>query len=233
MTDGTDRRRRELLGVHVLGQLTGEEERELADLLERDPAARVEGEELRRVAELLPAADPALVGAGPDRGDVEPSPALEERVVTAVLGERRRRRGARRWQTAGAGLVAAAAAVGAIALVVQPDPPVVPGTLGATEQIAFDVRAQGVEVTGAAVAHTWGTALDMEIVGFETGEVYTVALESKAGDTVVAGSLLGDSERPIVCEMNGALLRADADAVVVTDASGAEVLRSTLAEVPA
>ncbi len=233
MSEGADRRRRELLGVHVLGQLTPDEERELA-VLQRDPAAREEEADLRRVADLLAAADPVVVGGpGPDLRDAEPSPGLEDRVVTAVLGERRGGRGARRWGTAGAGLVAAAAVVGAIALVVQPEPPVVPGTLGATEQIAFDVREEGVEVTAAAVAHTWGTELEMEIVGFETGEVYTVTLESGAGETVVAGSLIGDSTKPIVCSMNGALMRAEAEAVVVTDASGAEVLRSTLADVPA
>lgn len=234
MTEGTDRRRRELLGVHVLGQLSGEEERELADLLERDPAARGEEAELRGVAALLAAADPALVGGpGADLRDAQPSADLEDRVVAAAMGERRGRRGGRRWGTAGAGLVAVAAAIGAIALVVQPDPPVVPGTLGATEQIAFDVREEGVEVTAAAVAHTWGTELEMEIVGFQTGEVYTVTLESEAGETVVAGSMIGDAELPIVCSLNGALMREDTDAVVVTDGSGAEILRSTLADVPA
>ncbi len=221
-------RYRELLGAYVLDGLGVDEEAELRSHLAGCEHCRTAERELREVAAVLPAGDPW------SDEDLVPPGALEDRVVGAVLGGApaavtplapRRRRVAAFVGAAAAAIVVVAGA----ATVLRPDPPVVPGTLGATEPITFTEAPPQAEVAYAnLVAHTWGTELRFEVEGgFVVGEVYTVVFERGDGSTVPAGTFLGD-DIPITCELNGALLRRDAAAVTVLDARGEPVLRTEL-----
>lgn len=224
-------RYRELLGAYVLDGLDIDEEAELRSHLAECEHCRTEELELREVAALLAADDPF---SGTEL--VLPD-GLEDRVVGAVMGtpaatvtslRPRRRRVAEVIAAAAAAFVVVAGA----ATVLVPDPdPVVPGTLGATEPITFTEAPPGTEVAYASlVAHTWGTELLFQVDGgLAVGEVYTVVFEADDGTSVPAGTFIGD-DIPIVCELNGALLRQDAAAVTVLDAEGTPVLRTELAD---
>jgi hypothetical protein len=58
--------------------------------------------------------------------------------------------------------------------------------------------------------------------------VYALDLEDAEGERTSAGTFLGDADLEVVCVMNGAVLREDVATIVVTDETGAEVLRAEL-----
>lgn len=238
---GNHRRYRELLGAYALGLLDNVERDELERHLEGCETCRAEAAELRAVAALLPdpgrgeAARDPLPASPPDPLPAPP-PDLEDRVVDAVLPERRGAGRQTAWRRIGGGVAAAAAAVVAvvvgISLFLDRDgggPP----ELGEEEPIAFSEAPRGVSTEAAVVAHTWGTEVLLEVEGLEAGEVYAVNVEREAGSPVPAGTFVSVEGDPVECRLNGAVLRQDASAITVADASSGEtVLRSELAPRP-
>lgn len=230
------RRRQQLLGAYVMGQLEGAEAAELERHLEGCADCQAEVADLRAVVDLLPAADPSLGTSESIRWN--PSPDLEDRVVAAVLPERQnegrlhRSRNRRRfglWERITISLAAAAALlVAAIGLItVLTTPPGPPG-LGEVEPIAFSRAPKGVSTDAAVVAHTWGTEVDLKVEGLRAGEIYTVSIERNDGEQVSAGTFVAVEAKPVECQLNGAVLRQNARAVSVKNAAGEVVMRSEL-----
>jgi hypothetical protein len=150
----------------------------------------------------------------------QPSPELGDRVVAAVRRSRRRDGLATRSRWA---VGAAAAAVALLAA-------------GSLLPSAFDAPREDVELVaadadvradGALVAHSWGTEIEMVIDGLPADQTYTVEFVDRSGTAFPAGAFLG-ADRPVVCEMNAALLRPDAALVRVLDDDGDAVLTAIL-----
>lgn len=85
----------------------------------------------------------------------------------------------------------------------------------------------GAQVDANLVAHTWGTEIELVARGLAPGRTYTVTFIRSDGSRVPAGTFLGVADRPVLCDLNAALLRKDATSVVVTSGS-AVVLRADL-----
>lgn len=244
MTSSDHRHYRELLGAYVLGHLEDEEERALETHLQRCASCRAEAEDLGEVVAVLSAHPDAHPGFGPtphttrtdeETGEhsplPEPSPELEDRVVaTATGGRAGPGTGARRRWLSAPSLAAASVAVIVLvtgAIWAFPSETENPG-LGDVEPISFTTEPEGVSADGEVIAHTWGTEVILEMEGLEEGEKYTVEVGRKDGDLVSAGTLIGDSDIPVECSLNGAVLRENADEVSVRDSGGELVLRSNL-----
>jgi hypothetical protein len=103
--------------------------------------------------------------------------------------------------------------------------------LGVSEDIVFEVAADDLEVDARLVPHTWGTEVFLTMTGTIDGEVYRVDLEDEGGEIVSAGTFIGDGDLEVVCILNGAVLREDAVAVVVTTDDGELVMRADLDDV--
>ncbi len=222
----------ELMGAAALGSLSTAEAQELERLLKAEPDARRELDELRATVAMLPPA-----GSGV-QFEAAPSPGLEERVAAAVGGPPAptvlvppaAAHRSRTWV-----LVAAAAALVIVAglggwAVGQREPSVPtgpPGTLGATEPISFTGEPRGVEIDASIVAHTWGTETVMTIEGLEQG-TYTVQVRGTDGESVDSGTFIAPRQGITGCRMIAALLREEADAIVVSDSDGGVVMRSQL-----
>ncbi|WP_119069326.1 zf-HC2 domain-containing protein [Rubrobacter indicoceani] len=219
------RRCRELLGASLLGGagLTTTEREELDRHLAGCPACRREEVELRETAKML--------SDGGARTEADPSPDLEDRVVARVLGGSGRRSGSERYAIPAAAAIFAVFVGVGVLLAFLPDGGD-PG-LGDTEEISFPDAPQGIASDGAVIAHTWGTEVIMELSGLEDGEVYTVTVERRDGTTVESGTFIGTGASEIECEMNAAVLRQNARAVLISDSDGRPVMRSELEPRPA
>lgn len=248
---------RELLGAYVLGHLDGTELARVELVLAGDADLRREAEQLRAVADLLPLTDaddltdPELPAGLDDAvvaavlGDDGRGDELEERRRrTAPVesggsarsggssgsGDRGRRGLTGTWR--GSGRVLGPVAAGVIGVAISLGVVLGGGTpqpgLGVEEPIAFEVQPGGLEVDARLVPHTWGTEVFLDMVGLVDGERYRVELETDDGSRVSAGTFLGDAELEVVCVMNGAVLREDVRAIVVTTSDDVEVMRSEL-----
>lgn len=235
-TEGTvdpQARLHELLGAAALGPLSSAEADELARLLEVDPDARRELDELRATVAKLPPAGSGVMF------EMRPAPELEERVVgavghpsttaTAIAPAAARSRSRTPALVAAAAAMVVAAGFGGWALgqrePVGPTGP--PGTLGATEPITFTGEPRGVEVDASLVAHTWGTETVMTIDGLEQG-AYTVQVVDGDGEAVDSGTFIAPARGITDCRMIAALLREEADVIVVSDSDGDVVMSSQL-----
>ncbi|MCC5949891.1 MAG: hypothetical protein JJT89_15670 [Nitriliruptoraceae bacterium] len=103
--------------------------------------------------------------------------------------------------------------------------------LGVHEQVAFEVEPAELEVEASVVPHTWGTEVFLTMNGLVDGEIYRVELEDRGGGLVSAGTFIGDADLEVVCIMNGAVLREDTTAIVVSTEDGEVVMRAELDEV--
>lgn len=220
---------RELLGAYVLGHLDGAEEAELRNHLEGCDECRAEEAELRQVVALLP--EEPFDELAPE---TTPPPGLEDRTVAAATeGSTARHRAPHRSGRLRRGLTLAGAAVAVVALGLAAVLAGLPGTdeepgLGDVEPVSFSGAPEDVSVDGSVIAHTWGTEVVLEMEGLEEGETYAVTIETESGESVPAGTFIGDADIPVECELNGAVLREDASAVIATDDDGNVVFRSEL-----
>ncbi len=125
-----------------------------------------------------------------------------------------------------AGLILiAAVGLGVVLQTGEPDP-----GLGVEEPVEFAVAPPDLEVEASLVPHTWGTEVFLEMTGLVDGEIYLVELETD-GDPVSAGTFIGDGDLEVVCVMNGAALREDVNAIVITTEDGEPVMRAELGPV--
>lgn len=217
---------RDDLGAFILGHLDAERDLAIRAHLAGCPTCADEVAELRPVAAVLSAADP-------DRLSLPAGPPAElaDRIVDHVDTPALRRAGHRwSWPSALAG-AAAAAAVAAVLAVVAPfareAPPGGGPSPAPREPVSFALVPAGAKVNANLVAHTWGTEIELVARGLAPGRTYTVTFVRSDGSRVPAGTFLGVAGRPVLCDLNAALLRKDAASVVVTSGS-AVVLRADL-----
>ncbi len=150
-----------------------------------------------------------------------PPEVLKERVVWAVRGARRSQQRHRRIVSA---VAAAAAAIALIGVGMAVPPPAGPPQ----EVLDVATTSESVDAKAALVAHTWGTELKLVVSGLDHGERYRVTFVDDDGRKVSAGTFIGVSDRPVVCDMNAAVLRPDAARVEVAAADGGVVLAADL-----
>ena len=191
----------------------------------------------------LPALPPGDLGAA-IREQVAGEREQQESDDLALARVRARRRTA--WR---AGLGAAAAIVVVLALeggvligrstspgATAPAPP--PATVTVTEAppsvtlepVALSSSTSRIKIaTSGLVAHTWGVELRMSGKGFAKGDVFEAAFRDGAsGELVTAGAFIGTGRNEMTCNLQSALMRAEATEVVVMDANGEIVLTAPL-----
>jgi len=220
---------REMLGAYAHGRLEPDEQVAVQAHLDGCPSCRAE------LAELTPlAAELRLVDPDGMRSTPTPSADLGQRIRAQVASEqalrdRRVRRDKRvRWLTAAAAAVALVVGIGVALELREGDrgPAVV-----AVPQERIDLRAQqpGIDVRSAVlIPHTWGLEVQMTVSGVRAGERYRAVAVDRAGRQLPAGEFLGVADRPVVCNMQAALLRPDATAFLVLDARGRTVAEADL-----
>ena len=236
--DDAHQRLRELLGVHALGHpLDPTDETVLRAHLDGCPGCRAELEELVPLRGALADVDPTRLAS-----PASPPPGPGREVREAVAAERRlqerdvlaRRRDSRlqrrtRWVQgiSAAAMVTVLVGTGGVLLgrASVPEPPAVP-----YETVSLEVVGDpDVTVAEAGlVPHTWGVELRFRGAGFEEGAVYRAAFVDADGTRTPAGEFLGTGAEEMICNLQSALLRDAATAVVVTDDAGETVLSAAL-----
>jgi len=223
----THRELREMLGAAALGGLDEAEAVALRAHLDGSAACRAELDDLLPLAADLRRVDP-------DRtpGPVAPPRELGPRIAGAVAAESvlraaRDRRSARRGRLR-AVLVPVAAAVAAAvvtAIAVLPDDaPTAP--VAAFEQVPLRpvdpaVRA---DADATVVPHTWGVEVRLVAAGFDAGATYRGLVRTADGRELPAGEFLGTGAKAVTCNLQAAVLRADAVDFSVVDGTGRTVL---------
>lgn len=240
-----DERRAHLLMAVATGEpLDASDQADLDQLFAADPTARTDLVALTEALGALPAAGTTrwTWDASPPPADLE-SKVLAATALPAALGApgtgilTTGTPTAGRWRPA---LVAACAAAllaigagggwGVAQLGEDGVPTGPPGTLGALEPVTFGAEPAGVLIDASVVAHTWGTETVFEVEGLEPGATYQVVVIGRDGAEVPAGTFLA-TDATVVCRMNAAVLRANAQAIAIRAPAGAEVLRAELPEV--
>lgn len=244
MTPAAHRAMRESLADYVLGRLDPIERDGVASHLADCDRCRGEIWELEQVIDTLRKAVPVRVTIDATSPVApEPPAELEDRVVARLAGDGRSvvpgdvntgehiptpiraprpRTSVLRWGVAVAAaiaLLAAGVAVGA--RFGQPVPP-------PSEVLTFASAPAGVTANGKLIAHTWGTEVNLVITGLAAGREYRVTIVDEVGREVSGGTFIGVTGRPIVCNLNAALLREDAVRLRIVDAGGNSVLEADL-----
>jgi hypothetical protein len=185
-----------------------------------DPVFRRALDDFGALVSVLPAHDPSQ-DPTEDEAMAHPPDDLRRRVIAAVASERGPGPVVRWLPMLAAAAVAVVLGV-AIGRTTVPTPPAPP-----VETVALASDALGTGTAGV-IAHTWGTELLFTFDATTTGENYTVTVTAADGTELAAGSFIGDAERVVDCEMNVAVLRADAAAFTITDGTGSTVVEGDL-----
>jgi hypothetical protein len=213
------------LGGYVLGGLEPEEEAAVREHLATCAQCAAEHASLTGLPRLLALAAP-MAEAGP------PAPALEERVLDAIAGERPRRAplARRLWRPRVLVPAAAALAVAVLALVIA---------LGGGEerQPGFEVALQpvaGETASGRAVLASADAGIKMQLwvrgLPHDPGIVYEVQCDAP-GWTASAGTFRADAHGRAYVELNTAARRGEYDAIRVvrrSRSSETDVLQAKL-----
>lgn len=217
-TPPSQERLEELAALVALGGRAALDDDDLALLDEHgdDPAFRRALAGFDDLVVALPANDPIE-----DEAMAHPPADLRQRVIAAVARERDPGPLVRWLPTLAAAAVAVVlgVAIGRTTVPTPPPPPI--------ETVALDSGVLGTS-TADVIAHTWGTELLFSFDDTATGETYTVTVTAADGTELAAGSFIGDAERVVDCEMNVAVLRADAASFTITDGTGAAVVQGEL-----
>ena len=214
---------RESLGAYALGHLPDDEAEQV-----RDHVAQCESCALE-LADLTPAVR-ALVAAVPIQRTMAPSatprPELAARISDSIRAQEQRDTRSRFARTGAIAMLAAAAA--AVVLVVGLRVSA-PGAAPAVpvEAVAVIDQGQGLQATADLVDHTWGVEVKLLANGLRPGGRYAVTVLGQDGKAYPAGAFVGTGAKPVKCNLNAGVLRADAAGFVVRDEAGSIVLRST------
>lgn len=193
-----------MAALSAAGMLPAGEADEFAAHLQNCRHCQTELAQLRAVAGAL-----HEVPIGDEMSD--PPSTLQERVVWAVRGERRSKQ--RRHRLA-SGIAAAAAAIAFIGVGMA-----IPGPSGPPQEVlAVATSSTAVDAQASLVAHTWGTEVKLVMTGLDAGAEYSVTFIDRDGQRVPAGTFIGVNDRPVVCDMNAAVLRPDATRLEVASA---------------
>lgn len=212
---------RELLGMHALDLLGPAERATVEAHLDTCVPCRAEFADLAELGPLLRQVDPAVFDQD-DRRDVpvELTPkveaAINERMRPAQAQAVARSSPAPRWlvgSVAAAGLLAVGGLTG---WWLAPRPAEVP-----FERVAVSVEQSvaggDVSVTAGVIPHTWGVEVRMTATGFTAGEHYIVQVVDDTGARRGAGEFIGTGDKPMVCNLNSSVTRAQASGFVVLD----------------
>lgn len=212
----------ELLGPAALGLLTSPERQVLDRHLStceqcRDELAALTGV-TGRLAALTPEdAETLHLGSSPRRAD--------DVLARVAADATRERRSARRLQH----VLGAAASVSVLIAGL-----VTAGALDAQDASPVPMEAvtvaapAGVDASADLVAHTWGVEIKLQATGLQAGRAYSVQVLTTDGRVTDAGAFIGTGERTLNCNLNTSVLRPDADAFMVLDDGGAQVLTADL-----
>ncbi len=98
------------------------------------------------------------------------------------------------------------------------------------EAVDLSVEETSIKIaTAGLVAHTWGVELRMSGKGFDKGGVFEASFrDSETGELVTAGAFIGTGRKTMTCNLQSALMRAEATEVVISDESGDVVLAAPL-----
>lgn len=231
-----------MLGAYALGGLPEQLQASLRAHLDGCPACREELAEIAPLAHMLRWVDPDVLAVlptpPPDLGERIAGRIAEERALLQARARRLERRTAARRRTrqvftaaAAAVLLVAALGVGTVLdrggeteVVARPSSAPLP-----VEDIVLRALVPSVGIRSAVViAHTWGVEATFQATGLTAGEVYRAAFRSADGRLLPAGEFLGVGDKPLKCNMQSALLRADTVGFVVTDEDGRTVLMADL-----
>lgn len=206
------------LGAYVLGGLEPDEVTRLEVHLASCADCRGELDELRPTA--------ALLGELRTGGTQVPVPTgLDERVAAALETEQARAHRTRWLRFAGlaaaAGAAAAAVLVVGLAVTGPEEGPPLP-----LEAVAVTIPGPGITADADIVAHTWGVEVKLAGRGFAEGRRYSVAVVSADGTRHPAGEFVGTGDRPMLCNLNSAVLRDRAVGFEVRDHRGRVVVKS-------
>ncbi|WP_116041592.1 anti-sigma factor family protein [Amycolatopsis palatopharyngis] len=214
MSERNHRALRESLGAYVLDQLDPAERLAVEAHLDGCTDCRAELAELAPLATQLRTVDP-------DRLDSLPQPPAElrEQVLERIRAEPPARRSRPRWTVPAAAAAVALLLGGLAGYVLAPDPPFVP-----TEDVRVVTSAPGLQVQAQVVPHTWGVEVKLIGTGFESGSRYEVVVLDESGTPQDAGEFVGVGAQEMRCNLNSAVLRADATGLQVRDAADRTVL---------
>lgn len=236
-------RLRELLGSYALDHLQDAERSMVRAHLDGCPACRADLAEIAPLTGLLDLVDArhfdVPVVPPPDLGALIRSQVADERSTRDSDELDARRESSRRRTTtrvalgAAAAVVALAMLVGGIAVGRGTAPETAAPTPVPTvtlEPVDLTIEEPSIEIeTSGLVAHTWGLELRMTGWGFDAGEVFNAAFrDSETGELVTAGAFIGTGDNPMTCNLQSALMRAQATELVVTDESGDVVMTAPL-----
>lgn len=198
-----------------------------------DLAARVQAIGAEDPAPAVAAVAPLPIEPSADGRARRPGAPPTQVAPPASLDDRRRRRPLLLPLAAGAAAcLAIGVGIGAAAFGERPAPVVQgpPGTLGAVEDVVFVDAPAGLAITGALVAHTWGTETVLTIDGLPPGEAFTVVVVGEDGTEYASGAMLG-SDVTIDCRLNAAVLREDVASVEIRAESGDEIAHADVVDV--
>lgn len=195
-----------MAALEAAGMLPRDEADEFAAHAASCERCEAELSELRAVAAAL---DDATIGEPMP----EPSATLKEGVVWAVRGARRSDQRRRRLVSSIAAAAAAVAFIGVGLAIPEPSGP-------PQEVLDVAIAEDAVDAQASLVAHTWGTEVKLVLTGLVDGERYRVTFTDSDGRQVPAGTFIGVSDRPIVCDMNAAVLRPDATRLEIASRDG-------------
>lgn len=232
--DREHRELRELLGAHLIGDLSLQETVALQAHLDGCPSCRAELDELGPVVR-----DLRLVDVDRLPGPPAPPRELGERVLAAVRAEstfrdRSRAREERRRRLRAVAVPLGSAAVAAVLAgtiayrVALPEPEPAPSV--AIEELQPNALVSSVRATGPAVVvpHTWGVEVSFEGAGFTTGATYRTQFRTDDGRVLPAGEFLGVGAGELTCDMQAAVLREDVVTFEVLDEAGTAVMELDL-----
>jgi hypothetical protein len=208
---------RGLLALDAIGALPRDERGSLDDHVARCASCGHERDELARAARVLPVADP-------DHLDEHRMP---HRLEVAVLGrldaDARHGRRVRQMRVGGVVLGAAAAVIGALAIVVT-----LTAAPAASRTLALAGRP-GVTASVRLTAQEWGTAVQIDEQGQPGGQVMWVSMRTTDGRWWPTGTYTTVTGGQLTVDMACALASHDIAGVWVRDAAGRTVLRGYVA----
>lgn len=236
-------RLRESLGAYLLGGLSGEEQQAVRVHLRGCDRCTAELDELTQVVGALAAVDPAdpspdvpagldarveqtLRGLAAEGAHVAPAASAPDAGPTPPGTPRRSLRRAPVLAVAATAALLGAAAAAAVAVAVDDDAPTAP--VVAAEPVDLDIADRSIEASAELVDHTWGMEIEIVGTGFTAGRSYDVSVTDASGRTYSSGAFVGVGPDRITCEMNSAVLRADAVGFEVVDRDGEPVLTADL-----
>jgi len=214
VSESTCEKWHEALAMQLFGDLSPNEQAGLAAHLDGCADCRDVAREIADTFEMLGYVDPSNVTP-----TASVPPELTDRVLRGLHQgglQLRRRRRARVGVLSAVGLVAAALIL--VAVLTGPATP--------TQRTLALKGSSPAVATAVLSARSWGTSLDLHERGLPGDGVYTVSMETSAGDWWVAGTYRSMAGHPVDATMSCAVKLSQITGLRVVNSAGAVVLSS-------